>query len=46
MWYGHTSCAMGCQYMDSIIESDLQRFVAGEQGGYRREVEVMEDDPL
>ena len=31
MGCGHTSCAKGCQYMDCIIESDIQRFIAREK---------------
>ena len=46
MWCGLTSCARGCQFIDSFVESDLQCSVAGSHDGYCRDAEVMEEDPL
>ena len=42
MWCSHTLCARECQDVDSIIESDLQRSIAGNEGGHRRDTDVME----
>ena len=46
MWYGHTPCARGCQYMNGNTVSDIQHSIAGNLARHRHHAEVMEEDPV
>ena len=43
--WSHFLCE-GCQYMDSIIKSYLQRTIARDESGHRCETEMIKDDPV